>query len=131
MQFTILSITAILAALTSAAPAPIGLPNPFREITVVVSNDFTGASAPATVLNDGRARNLTDLFRNSAIDRNGVIVGMSAMLTKFTDGTLCFFQNYNEIIDMNGRDKSWVNLDGDSTKAIERDLNGFNLQCRE
>lgn len=129
MQLALFSITAILATLTTAAPAPI--PNPFYEITVSIANDLTGAHASATVLSDGLARNLTTLFGGSAIDNHGAIVGTSAQLTQSNDMTRCFFQNYNHIIDMNGREKSFVDLDGDRSKAIPVYLNGFNLQCPE
>ncbi|KAL5400509.1 hypothetical protein PMIN06_012191 [Paraphaeosphaeria minitans] len=129
MQLTLISITAILAIVTNAAPAP--TPEPFHEITVQIANDLTGSHASTTVLSDGLARNLTDLFGGSAIDNHGAIFGTSAMLTQFTDGTRCFFQNYNHIIDMNGREKSYVVLDGDRSKAIPVYLNGFNLQCPE
>ncbi|KAF2441925.1 hypothetical protein P171DRAFT_475322 [Karstenula rhodostoma CBS 690.94] len=125
MQLTLISTAFFLATLITAVP------NPIHQITVSVTNDLTGAHASATVPSDGLARNLTSLFRGSAIDDHGAIVGTSAQLTQFTDRTRCFFQNYNHIIDLNGRGKTFVDLDGDKSKAVPVYLNGFNLQCPE
>ncbi|KAF1970480.1 hypothetical protein BU23DRAFT_556699 [Bimuria novae-zelandiae CBS 107.79] len=126
MQPTLL-LTTILASLATAAPTNSSL----HQITVSISNDLTGDHASATVPSDGIARDLTTLFAGSAIDQHGGIIGTSAQLTQFTDGTRCFFQNGNTIIDLNGREKSFMDLDGDRTKALPVWLNGFNLQCPE
>jgi hypothetical protein len=123
MQLTLATTTLLLAYLTTASP--------IHQITVSISNDLTGAHASASVPSDGLARNLTDLFGGSAIDNHGAIVGTSAQLTQFTDTTRCFFQNYNHIINLNGREASFVDLDGDRSKALPVYLNGFNLQCPE
>lgn len=127
MQFTLALYTALAASVAAAAPTS---PS-FHQITVSISNDITGAHASATVPSDGMARNLTTLFSGSAIDQHGAIIGTSAQLTQFTDGTRCFFQNVNTIINLNGRELSFVDLDGNRSKALPVYLNGFNLQCPE
>ncbi|KAF2799733.1 hypothetical protein K505DRAFT_332313 [Melanomma pulvis-pyrius CBS 109.77] len=128
MKFTPALTTALLIALTTAAPAL-----PPREtiptITIAVTNDLTGLSATATVPGDGIARNIPDLFHGTPIDNNGAFIATSAQLVHFEDKTRCFFQNVNWIINLNGRDATFVDLDGDRAVASPVYLNGFNLQC--
>ncbi|KAF2177324.1 hypothetical protein K469DRAFT_508273, partial [Zopfia rhizophila CBS 207.26] len=99
------------------------------SITISVTNDQTGASAAVTVPGDGIAHKIPDLFRGSAIDQNGAIIGTSAQLIKFSEKTHCFFQNVDWIINLNGKDLTYADLDGQKEVAIPVYLNGFNLQC--
>ncbi|KAF2472703.1 uncharacterized protein BDR25DRAFT_283232 [Lindgomyces ingoldianus] len=128
MKFTLALVATIFASAISAAPA-LSSRDTVPEITISVTNDQTGASATATVPGDGIARNLPDLFRGSAIDQNGAIIGTSAQLIKSTYTTRCFFQNFNWIINLNGKDQTYADLDGQKDSAIPIYLNGFNLQC--
>lgn len=128
MKCTFALVATILAAAVSAAPA-IASRDTVPTISVAVTNDQTGASAIATVPGDGIARNLTDLFRDSAIDQNGAIMATSAQLVKFTESTRCFFQNVNWIINMNGKDLTYADIDGQAHSATPINMNGFNLQC--
>lgn len=128
MKFTPALTTALLIAFTTAAPT-LAPRETVPTITIAVTNDLTGLSATATVPGDGIARNIPDLFRGSAIDNNGAIIATSAQLVKFEDKTRCFFQNVNWIINLNGRDATFVDLDGDREVASPVYLNGFNLQC--
>jgi hypothetical protein len=130
MHFTIALCATILVSAVSAAPS---LPSreTFPLVTVSITNDLTGANAAVTVLSDGLARNLTSLFPGTTIDQQGAIVGTSAQLIKFTPKTHCFFQHYNDIIEFNGKDKTFVDLDKNMDQAIPVYLNGFNLQCSE
>lgn len=129
MQFTTALCAAILASAISAAPT-LSSREAFPSITISITNDLTGANAAVTVLSDGLARNLTDLFPGTAIDQHGAIVGTSAQLIKFNQKTHCFFQNYNHIINLN-KDQTFVDLDGNKERAIPVYMNGFNLQCAE
>jgi hypothetical protein len=130
MQLTIALCATILASAISAAPS-ISSRETIPLVTVSITDDLTGANAAVTVLSDGFARNLTSLFPGTAIDQQGAIVGTSAQLIKFTPKTHCFFQNYNDIIQFNGKDKTFVDLDRNTNQAIPVYLNGFNLQCSE
>ncbi|KAF2260323.1 hypothetical protein CC78DRAFT_536494 [Lojkania enalia] len=127
MKFTLALFTAVFASAISAAPAVSHETLP--SITISVINDLTGASAQATVPGDGIARMLPDLFRGTAIDQNGAIVATSAQLIKFSPDTRCFFQNVNWIINLNGKDLTFADLDGNKDVAIPTYMNGFNLQC--
>jgi len=127
MQFTTTLLAALLSTAASAAPALAARTVP--SLTFQISNDLSGRHASATVLGDGLARNLIDLFRGSAVDNSGAIVGTSAQLTHgFTDATRCFFQNGNTVINFNGT-KTFVELDQKKDQLLEVYLNGFNVQC--
>lgn len=129
MQFTATIATIVLALTTSAA----AIPSPIPQITLRISNDQTGANAETTIPADGTPYNLPSLFTGSAIDSgNGNIFGTSAQLTKFQDTTKCQLVNLNVagwVIDLDGRAKSFVDLDGDVTKPIPIWLGGFTFQC--
>lgn len=123
MQFRFAFFTTLTASVVAASP--------IHQITVSIYNDLTGAHGSAAGPSDGLARNLTMLFSDSPINNHGAIIGISAHLIRFTDGTRCFFQKGNTIINLNGRAQSFVDLDGDKSKTIPVYLNGFNLQCPE
>ncbi|KAI8935060.1 hypothetical protein NX059_007658 [Plenodomus lindquistii] len=130
MHLIIALCATIVAPAISAAATPASR-EAFPLVTVSIANDLTGANAAVTVFSDGLARNLIDLFSNTTIDQHGVIFGTSVQLIKFTPKTHCFFQNYNDIIQFGGEDKTYVDLDGNTGKATPVNLNGFNLQCAE
>ncbi|KAF1995333.1 hypothetical protein P154DRAFT_526382 [Amniculicola lignicola CBS 123094] len=130
MQLTIALVATIFASAISAAPAMAPRDN-YPTVRVSLYNDQTGHMATASVLSDGMANMLTDLFRGSAIDDNGHIKVTSAQLVQSTQKTRCFFQNYNDIINMSGADNPFVDLDGNPAAALVRDMSGFNLQCSE
>jgi hypothetical protein len=128
MKFTLALLAGVFASTITAAPA-VSSPNTVPQITFQISNDRTGRQASANTLGDGLARNITDLFRGSAIDESGSIVGTSAQLTRgFTDQTRCFFQNGNTVIKFNGKE-TFVDLDGQKDIALPVYMNGFNIQC--
>jgi hypothetical protein len=130
MQLTIALCATILASAISAAPA-LASRETVPSVTISITNDQTGANAAVTIPSDGRAVNITDLFPGTAIDQNGAIIGTSAQIIKFTEKTHCFFQNYNWIINLNGKDQTFADLDGNKDVVIPVYLNGFNLQCAE
>lgn len=128
MQLTLALVATLFSTSITAAPA-IACRAAAPTLTFQVSNDLTGRQASATVVADGIARNLIDLFRNSGIDDNGIIRGSSVQLTGgFNDNTKCFFQSGNTVINFNGK-QTFADLDGDVTKAKPIELNGFNVQC--
>lgn len=128
MKFTLAIFATIFASAISAAPAT-SPRDTVPSIIISVANDLTGANAAVPVPGDGIARNIPDLFRGTAIDRNGAFMATSAQLTKFSEKTRCFFQNVNWIINLNGKDKTYADLDGNKDVAKPVDLKGFNLQC--
>ncbi|OAL42867.1 hypothetical protein IQ07DRAFT_593506 [Pyrenochaeta sp. DS3sAY3a] len=128
MQFTI-AFASTLLAFASGINA---LPSP-SSVTLRIFNDVTGANAEATVPADNLARSIPILFGGSAIDTDG-IVGTSAQLTRFADNTKCTLNNINYpgwVIELDGRGKNFVDLDGDSSKPIPIWLGGFNFQCTQ
>ncbi|KAH9868116.1 hypothetical protein J1614_007188 [Plenodomus biglobosus] len=130
MKFTVALASTILAFSTGIQ----ALPSPIPQITIRIYNDQTGANADATVPADNTPRNIVDLFRGSAIDSAGNIFGTSAQLTAFTDSTKCKLVNVNVpgwIIDLDGRAKNFVDLDGDVTKPVPVWLGGFTFQCSQ
>ncbi|KAH7113252.1 hypothetical protein B0J11DRAFT_562232 [Dendryphion nanum] len=128
MQFTIALAATLFVSAINAVPIS-GSSDTIPNITISLINDRTGANAQATVRGDGLARNIPDLFRGTAIDQNGQYLATSAQLIGFTEHTRCFFQNYNWIINLNGKDLTYVDIDGDKTKATPINMDGFNLQC--
>lgn len=128
MKFTIAIASAILAFASGIS----AVPSPIPQITIRIFNDQTGVNAEATVPADGVPRNIPDLFHGSAIDSSGSIVGTSAQLTQFLDSTKCTLQNLNIhdwVIELDGRAKNFVDLDGDRSKAVPVYLGGFTFQC--
>jgi len=133
MQFTRTLISTILTLATSTMAIPTSIPTP--TITLKIFNDMTGASATASIPADGVPHFVSDLFRGSAISSsNGDIFGTSAQLTDFQDLTKCQLVNLNIVgltIDLDGRAKNFVDLDGDVTKPIPMWLNGFTFHCEK
>lgn len=128
MKFTI-AITSAILAFASGINA---IPSPIPQITIRIFNDQTGANAEATVPADGVPRSVPDLFRGTAIDSKDGIIGTSAQLTKFSDSTKCTLLNINVrdwAIQLDGRAKNFVDLDGDRSKAVPVWLGGFTFQC--
>ncbi|KAH7381529.1 hypothetical protein BKA66DRAFT_549819 [Pyrenochaeta sp. MPI-SDFR-AT-0127] len=128
MKFTIAIASTVLAFATGIS----AIPSPIPQITIRIFNDQTGANAEATVPADGLPRNIPDLFRGTAIDSRGDIIGTSAQLTKFSDSTKCTLTNLNIpnwVIELDGRAKNFVDLDGDRSRPIPIWLGGFTFQC--
>jgi hypothetical protein len=120
--------TSTTSGFITGVPAPTAIP----QITIRIFNDQTGANAAASVPADGTSRNIADLFRGSAIDKNGDIIGTSALLVKFSDSTKCSLKNANVRdwnIELDGRAKNFADLDRDTSKAIPVWLNGFTFSC--
>jgi hypothetical protein len=120
--------TSTTSGFITGVPAPTAIP----QITIRIFNDETGANAAASVSADGTTRNIADLFRGSAIDKNGDIIGTSALLVKFSDSTKCSLKNMKVRdwnIELDGRAKNFADLDRDTSKAIPVWLNGFTLSC--
>jgi hypothetical protein len=114
---------------SGATPSPTTLP----QITIRIYNDQTGANAAATVFADGVSHNISDLFRGTAIDNYGDIIGTSAQLVKFLDSTKCSMANVNVrdwIVELDGRARNFADLDSDTSKAIPVWLNGFTFMCQ-
>ncbi|ORY18563.1 hypothetical protein BCR34DRAFT_473210 [Clohesyomyces aquaticus] len=130
MQFTLALVAAIFASAISAAPA-LQARDTYPTVKISLYNDQSGRMATVEVVSDGHANMLTDLFKGTPVDDNGAIKATSAQLVKSTQKTRCFFQNYNDIINMSGADHPFVDLDGNPAVAIVRDMSGFNLQCSE
>lgn len=126
MQFT-------LPTLLVLASSVLALPASTTQITLRIANDVTGASGSATFPADGTPRSIPSLFRGSPIDTGyGNIIGTSAQLTQFKDNTKCQLVNANVpgwVIEIDGRSKNFVDLDGDNTKAVPTWLGGFTVSC--
>jgi hypothetical protein len=127
MQFTTIIASTILAFATGISAAPTAAPN----VTLRIANDQTGASSVATVPADNVARDITTLFQNTPIGNAGFI-GTSAQLTQFADTTKCQLANKfypGWVIQLDGRSKNFVDLDGDKTKAVPISISGFTFSC--
>lgn len=120
-------VTGATATITGV-PAPSNIP----QITIRISNDRTGAGASASIPADGTSHYISDLFRGTALDTNGDIIGTSAQLVKFLDSTKCVLKNINIQdwnIELDGRANNFANLDHDTSKAVPVWLNGFTFSC--
>jgi len=128
MKFSSIIASTILAFASSST----AIPSPIPQITIRIFNDMTGANAEATIPADGIPRSIPDLFRGTSIDSKDGIIGTSAQLTKFSDTTKCSLTNLNAqnwVIELDGRAKNFVDLDGDVSKAVPIWLGGFTFQC--
>jgi hypothetical protein len=127
MQFTSILASTILAFATGISAAPTSVPN----VTLKIFNDQTGVNSAATVPADNVARDISTLFQNTAIGNAG-FVGTSAQLTQFSDTTKCQLTNKyypGWVIQLDGRAKNFVDLDGDVTKAVPVYVGGFTFAC--
>jgi hypothetical protein len=118
--------------IVTSVPVPTPSSTIFPQITIRIYNDETGANAAATVSANGVPHNISDLFRGSAIDKNGDIIGTSAQLVQFLDSTKCSMVNVNVrdwVVELDGRAKNFVDLDRDTSKAIPVWLGGFTFTC--
>jgi hypothetical protein len=129
MQFTTILASSILAFSSSISGAPTSTPN----VTIRVFNDVTGINSDATVPADNVPRSIGGLFQGTAIGNAG-FVATSAQLTQFADSTKCTLVNSNIpswTIQLDGRSKNFVDLDGDVTKAVPTWIGGFTFQCTQ
>jgi hypothetical protein len=127
MQFTTILASTILAFSAGISAAPTSAPN----VTLRIFNDQTGINSDATVPADNVARDITELFKGTAIGNAG-FVGTSAQLTQFSDTTKCQLINKyvaGWAIQLDGRAHNFADLDGDATKAIPVSVGGFTLTC--
>lgn len=126
MQFTIALASTILAFATGITALPQSGSN---TVTLAISNDQSGAQGSVTVVADGVPRSVATLFAGSPIAAGNTIIGTSARLTKFTDNTKCKFVQGSWVIEIDGRSKNFVELDGVPGKAVPVSLNGFSFTC--
>ncbi|KAF1922868.1 uncharacterized protein M421DRAFT_426487 [Didymella exigua CBS 183.55] len=128
------SITEVSTATTkptTTIPAP--TPTAVARVTIRIFNDQSGANAEATIFADGSSHSIPELFRGTAIDITGSIVGTSAQLVGFSDSTRCSLVNLNVrdwVVELDGRAKNFADLDHDHSKAAPVWLGGFTFQCR-
>jgi hypothetical protein len=129
MQFTNILASTIIAFASSISAVPTPAPN----VTLRVFNDVTGINSDATVPADNVPRSIAKLFQGTAIGNAG-FVGTSAQLTQFSDSTKCTLVNSNIpgwTIQLDGRSKNFVDLDGDVTKPVPIWISGFTFQCTQ
>lgn len=67
-----------IIALALLAPCIPAAPMEFPLVTISIANNPVRLNAEATVKADRNAHTIPDLFRQSAIDINSVILGLSA-----------------------------------------------------
>lgn len=125
MQFTFVTVFSLLAAAVIAAPTT-GAP---ATTTVQLSNDQSGRNAAAVIPLDGVPRLVDSLFRNSAVDNNGLITATSSQLTQVINGVACVFAFNGAVIGTLNDQHTFVDLDGNPNAAIQVVLNGVTLQC--
>jgi hypothetical protein len=130
MQFTTILASTVLAFASGISAAPTAAAG---QVTLRIFNDQTGVNSDATIVADNTPHPITDLFRNTAIGNAGFI-GTSAQLVQFTDAAKCTLVNHNGwdwVIELDGRAKNFVDLDGDVTKPVPTWLGGFTFQCSQ
>ncbi|KAH8716746.1 hypothetical protein GQ44DRAFT_742363 [Phaeosphaeriaceae sp. PMI808] len=131
MQFTMILASAVVAFASGISAIPTS--SAAQQITLRVFNDQTGINSDVSVPADNVPRYLLDLFKGTAIGNAGN-VGTSAQLVKFSDTTKCTFsttRTYDWIVEIDGRAKNFVDLDGDVTKAVPIWIGGFTFQCSQ
>ena len=129
MQFTTILASSVLAFSSGIS----AIPSPLPQVTLRVFNGQTGISSDVTVPTDNVPRFVHDLFRGTPIGNAGN-VGSSAQLTQFSDTTKCTLVNHSGwdwTIQLDGRAKNFVDLDGDVTKAVPIWIGGFTFQCTQ
>jgi hypothetical protein len=101
------------------------------QITITVTNEFTGDSGSATVQADGHLRRISDLFKSTDVDYDGKILGTSSQLALFASNVFCSFNNDETVIPINST-TPLVDLDGNPNVALRAPLilNSFQFQCQ-
>ncbi|KAF2475357.1 uncharacterized protein BDR25DRAFT_301068 [Lindgomyces ingoldianus] len=131
MKFTLAIASTLFATAITAAPRIQKTRQViFPDITVSVINDQTGLSAAVTVPSDGTVFPIPMLFGGTALDNNGNILASSAQLVTFVENVFCSFNKGDLIIPINGKDKTFADLDGNKDAATPILLNEFTFQCQ-
>lgn len=122
LTLTLLTLLPLALALPQQPTPP--------TISLRITNDQTGAGANALIPTDNLARPVSTLYANTPISAGGSVVGTSAQLVQFTDGTQCQFNvQGGGVIQLDGRARNFAELDGDSTVAMPVVLDGWTVQC--
>ncbi|OAG11967.1 uncharacterized protein CC84DRAFT_1159381 [Paraphaeosphaeria sporulosa] len=135
------SLFSSAALLTAALAAPITSPEPnaaaikgYLPLTVTVFNDVTGAHAAAGIDTSGHFRKFYfNLFRGSAIDREGKIIATSMQLSfpagPLPDGNSCGVYGPDKTIGFLDARHTYLELDGQPGKAVKTDVSEFIVKC--
>ncbi|KAF9741629.1 hypothetical protein PMIN06_010549 [Paraphaeosphaeria minitans] len=135
------SILSIATLLTAALAAPITSTEPnaaaikgYLPLTVTVFNDVTGAHAAAGIDTSGHFRTFySDLFRSSALNRDGKIFATSIQLSfpdgPLPDGNSCGVYGPDKTVGILDARHTYLELDGQPGKAVETDVSEFVVKC--
>ncbi|KAF1833883.1 hypothetical protein BDW02DRAFT_551693 [Decorospora gaudefroyi] len=111
---------------THTRPTPSSSPT----ITLRLTNDQTGASSHVSI-----PLNATPLPLTSLLPTTGTsLFATSAQLISFTDATVCRLVNERVpgwIVELDGRARNFVDLDGVKGEAVPVEVGGFVVQCLE
>ncbi|RMJ27325.1 hypothetical protein PHISP_01772, partial [Aspergillus sp. HF37] len=87
------------------------------EVTVQLANDQSGANANQNIQTDGEWRSIGDIWKDTDIYKHGKVMVSSAMLTKFTQTTVCKIKDTHVHVELNAR-QTWVFLAGGAVKNL-------------
>ncbi|KAJ4326271.1 hypothetical protein N0V94_000218 [Neodidymelliopsis sp. IMI 364377] len=109
---------------------------PQQWFTINLANDVSGGNAIRSVVVNSGANKFSTLFANSAVQKNGRIIATSVQnINPIGGNVLCVIQDPSGLIIPTGQVErindqvTFVDLDGDATKAKETDVSDFTITC--
>ncbi|CAG7977806.1 unnamed protein product [Penicillium salamii] len=126
MKFTISAIVSLLAVAVSAAPLEA---RQAGTVSVVLSNDQSGASGTATFQPDNTDRSIFALYGSTPVGADGTVKASSAFFNVAPVNINCVIINNGVTIATLTNDKSFADLDGNAGQATPVNLNGAIIRC--
>lgn len=128
---TIALFGSALAFPTTAPPTTQGL------FTISLANDVSGANSIRSVVINSGANKFSTLFAGTALQKDGRIKATSVQNVNPAGRKVsCIIEDPSGVIIPAGRAErindqtTFVDLDGDNTKAKETDVSDFTITCR-
>lgn len=131
------TIASSIALFGSALAFPtIPLPAPQQLFTINLANDVSGANAIRSVLINSGANTFSNLFAHTALQKDGRIKATSVQnISPLGSQVSCIIEDPSGLTIPAGMAErindqtTFVDLDGDNTKAIETDVTDFTITC--
>ncbi|KAF2623862.1 hypothetical protein BU25DRAFT_424541 [Macroventuria anomochaeta] len=98
--------------------------------TIQLTNDFSGANAIRSVAVNNTPTTFSTLFTGTILVKNGAVIATSVQNVNPQGNAQCVIKNAvgAEVGRINNQ-KTFLDLDGDVTKAVETDVSAFTITC--
>jgi hypothetical protein len=129
-------ISIFLSSSALAVPTLLAHSAPQQLFTINLSDDISGANAIRSVQVNSGANKFSKVFEHTALEKNGRIIATSVQNVNPVGGSvLCIIQDPSGVAIPAGDVKrindqvTFVDLDGDATRALETDVSDFTITC--